>query len=350
MNFSSHGPEFFTDLLSGRVWLFERGGKVGAVYFGSDGDARGCWMNRKGGRYFQTGEDWRWSVGIRVGGTKLELSRRVKGRQATYGLVPIYDGETGRLHGERFDRSKKKWFVTLDGWVEERWPGGLKRVCPGLSLPESLEAVANDGDVAWRSAVMGRRPVVRHRGWKDSFPGAVGLGASGGKPTLTLEALTALVGRMHGTVAVDINGEERVVLVRGLDGELWQLGDGGEIGETAALELVRGGTVIVANWRPSGAVTSWYVGYPFPLRPTGRRYAAFRMMDALAAERRRVTVRLRDGGERTVGFLAGGKLLGGGSKASWRLTHGTLALSVDGEALRFPWKRIAEMTGWRDGE
>lgn len=347
MNFSSHGPEFFTDLLSGRVWLFERGGKVGALHFGSGGGAHGCWMNRKTGKYFVTGKDWRWTVGIRVGGTKLELSRRVKGREATHGLVPIYDGETGRLHAERFDRSKKKWFVTLDGWVEDRWPVGLKRVCGGLWLPEGLETV---GDVAWGSAVQRRRAVVRHRGWEDSFPGAVGLGASEGRPTLTLEELTALVGRMHGTVAVDINGEKRVVLVRGLDGELWQLGDGGEIGETAALELVRDGTVIVANWRPSGAVTSWYVGYPFPLRPTGRRYAAFRMMDALAAEKRRVTVRLRDGRDTTVGFLAGGKLLGAGSKGGWRLTHGTVALSVEGEALRFPWKRIAEMTGWHDGE
>ena len=95
MNFSSHGPEFFQGLLSGRTWLFEREDKVGALHFAADGRARGCWMRRKDRKYFATGGNWWWEVGIGIGGTKLALVRPVKGRVSSYGMVLIYDGKSG---------------------------------------------------------------------------------------------------------------------------------------------------------------------------------------------------------------------------------------------------------------
>ena len=46
-NLSSHLPEFFfffTQLLGGRVWVFERRGALAAVYLAKNGDVLGCWL------------------------------------------------------------------------------------------------------------------------------------------------------------------------------------------------------------------------------------------------------------------------------------------------------------------
>lgn len=349
MNFSSHGPEFFQGLLAGRTWLFEREGRVGAMHFAADGRARGCWMRRKDGKYFATSGNWWWEVGIGIGGTKLALVRPVKGRVSSYGMVLIYDGKSGRLHGERFDRKRKRWSVIADGWLEERWPGALVRACPGLKLPGSLAVSNARRDASWSAARNDRRAVVGHPGWRHGFPGAVGLGDTNGKPTLTLGELRKTVAAMHGTIVEDINGERRVLLLRELDGELWKLRDDGRITGTGTLELVRDGTVIVAKWEPSGSITSYYVGYPFPLRSTGRRYGAFRMMDALVSRGTAVVVELAGGGTATVKLSAAGKLIGGGVNGGWRLTEGAVVLSVRGREYRYPWREFAERAGWRDG-
>ena len=154
---------------------------------------------------------------------------------------------------------------------------------------------------------------------------------------------------MHGTIVEDINGERRVLLLRELDGELWKLADDGGITGTGTLELVRDGTVIVARWEPSGSITSYYVGYPFPLRSTGRRHGAFRMMDALTSRGTPVVVELAGGGTATVKLSEAGKLIGGGVNGGWRLTQGSVVLSVRGRKYRYPWREFAERAGWRDG-
>ncbi|MDE0175743.1 MAG: hypothetical protein OYH76_19920 [Defluviicoccus sp.] len=350
MNFSSHGPEFFRSLLSGRIWLFERQGKVGALHFAADGSVQGCWTRRKDKKFFATGENWWWEVGIGIGGTKLALVRPVKGRVSSYGMVLIYDGRSGRLHGERFNRKKKRWAVIADGWVEQSWPRALLSVCEGLKLPSSVEVGAVMTSLSWSSARKNGRAVVRHPGWRNAFPGAVGLGDTNGKPTLTLDELRQAVAKMQGMIVEDVNGERRVVVLRELDGELWKLGDDGEVAGVGTLELVRDGTVIVARWAPSGSVTSYYVGYPFPLRSTGQRYRAFRMMDELASRGATFSVELHGGGVQTVRLLEGGKLIGGGVQGGWWLTEGTVALWVGGREYRYPWRKFADETGWNDGQ
>lgn len=350
MNFSSHGPEFFRSLLSGRVWLFERLGKIGALHFAADGSLQGCWTRRKDKKYFATGENWWWEVGIGIGGTKLALVRPVKGRVSSYGMVLIYDGRSGRLHGERFNRKTKMWAVIADGWVKQLWPRALLDVCEGLRLPSSVEVEKVKTALSWSSARKNRRAVVGHPGWRNAFPGAVGLGDTNGKPTLTLDELRQAVAKMQGMIVEDVNGERRVVVLRELDGELWKLGDDGEVAGVGTLEVVRDGTVIVARWVPSGSVTSYYVGYPFPLRSTGRRYPAFRMMDELASTGATFSVEPQGGAVQTVRLLEGGKLIGGGVQGGWRLTEGTVALSVGGREYRYPWQEFAKKTGWRDGQ
>jgi len=350
MNFSSHGPEFLTDLLSGRVWLFERRGRLAGLYFHSDGAASGCWRKRRSENYYVTDKSWRWEVGIRIGGANLELMRVVKGQQVPYAMVLIYDGASGDLRGERFNKVKKKWFVTVDGWLEEGWPRALKERCGALSLPEEVVVNRQHESLLWSEAVRARKAVMAHRGWKNAFPGARGLGRSQGKATISLSELKTVVAGMNGTVVRDINGEDRVVLTRELDGELWELRENGEIGETADLVLVRDGTVIAARWRPSGRVTSYYVGYPFPLRPTGKRFAAFRMIDDLIVGKIPVHVRLTGSRSATIQFRKAGKLIGAGAMGSWELTHGLVVLRVHGSEKRYEWREFAELAGWLDLE
>ena len=143
-NYSSHDAAFFSDLLSDRVWLFERPasaqaedqGVVWGIHHAADGTARACihldgaWQARVDRWRVVPSSRFRALYNYHRAGTEPDPGH-VKGH------VPIfYDPETGRLHSESVGESA--WFVLSLGWVQESWPLALKEACPGLELPAGL--------------------------------------------------------------------------------------------------------------------------------------------------------------------------------------------------------------------
>ena len=134
-NLSSHLPEFFRDLLSDRVWVFKRRGAIAAIYFAKSGELFGCWKSKGRSRFERSRSDMRWKIGTPSGISNLEISWGTPEGLKFYRMVMIYDGKTGRLHGERFRTSDRRWWVARDGWVQRSWPKVLADKCPGLLLP-----------------------------------------------------------------------------------------------------------------------------------------------------------------------------------------------------------------------
>ena len=61
-NISSHLPEFFRDLLTDRVYVYERREAPAAMYFAKDGTYYACWLHSDG-RYVRVHDDATWTIG-----------------------------------------------------------------------------------------------------------------------------------------------------------------------------------------------------------------------------------------------------------------------------------------------
>ena len=182
-NYSSHDAAFFSDLLSDRVWLFERPnsaqaadrGLVWGIHHGADGTARACihldgaWQARVDRWRMVPSPRFRALYNYHDAGTEPDPGH-VKGH------VPVfYDPDTGRLHSESVGPAG--WFVLSLGWVQESWPLALKEACPGLDLPAGLPVNERQTSSVMELTVA-QDPgaaVHAHPGSELRAPGATGL-------------------------------------------------------------------------------------------------------------------------------------------------------------------------------
>ena len=365
-NYSSHSAAFFTDLLSDRVWLYERPnaaraedrGLLWGVHHAADGSAHACF--RLDGQW-QAGTG-RWRV-VSSPGFRALYNYSAAGTEPdpghVRGHVPVfYDPASGRLHSESVGGNA--WFVLSLGWVQESWPRALEEACPGLPLPAGLAvnerqastvmeaAVAQDPDAALRA----------HPGSALRAPGSTGLALAGGHPVLTAAELGRFLAANDGHVLESPEGTRLVLALGAERDELWRLDEDGNVVDTAVLLPAADG---VPGRSPAGIAVQWErlprrqdyrVGDPFPLRPTGERHGAFLLTDRLIAADRPVVLPLGEQGGVAVRFGAGGRAAaeaadGSGIAGRWWWSRGTLHVALDGsgETVAWPWRALAEHLG-----
>lgn len=344
-NLSSHLPDFFRELLGGRVWVANPSGRASAAYFGEDGFVKRCyWSNRRKAYVFNRGE-LRWKIGTPNGRSNLEINWGTGEGLRTWRVVLIYDRGTGRLHGERFRRKTRSWYVSRDGWIQEGWPAAFRNACHNLVLPWDLATVSEQDSIEFEQMKLNATPVVRFPGSEFSYPGATGLGDSKGKPTMTIEEIAEEERRSHGMIRERSGGGRFVGVSKGAGAwELWQLNDRDEVVEIGSMTPNAEGTVMRVRWEKSGRTADLRVGYPIPAMSTGKLYAPFAMMRDLAAARRPVTV---DGAQYV--FSAGGGVTRAGETGRWRLSRGEVRVKFGSAAQSWPWRVFAGKAGWKQG-
>ena len=355
-NYSSHDAAFLTELLSDRVWLYERPnaaraadrGLVWGVHHAADGIAHACFHL-----------DGEWQAG--TGRWRVVSSPRFRALYNYHdagsepdpghekGHVPIfYDPGTGRLHSESVGGSA--WFVLSLGWVQESWPQALKQACPDLDLPASLpvnanqtsalmeEAVAQDPDAALRA----------HPGSELRAPGSTGLALAGGNPMVTAAELGRFLAANDGHVLESPAGTRLVLALGAERDELWRLDRHGHVVDTAVLMPAVEGAGIAAQWERLPRRLEYRLGDPFPLQPTGERYGAMRFTDRLVAAGRPVALPFGDRGNIWLRFRVGGAVTaedihGGELGGRWRWSRGQLHVSLDGmsETLAWAWRDLS---------
>ena len=367
-NLSSHEAAFFSDLLSGRVWVHERPhsavasdrGTVWAIHHGTDGVARACirldgvWQARTGRWRVVPSPRFRALYNYIKAGTEPDPGH-------AKGHVPVfYDPESGRLHSEslRQGGSAGDWFVLALGWVQESWPRALKDACPGLELPAGLPVNERQTSAVMEEAVA-QDPDAALRAWPGSgllAPGSTGLALAAGDPTVTADELGRFLAANHGHVLESPAGV-RLVLVLGSEGdELWRLDEEGDVSDTALLLPAAEG---VSGRSPAGIVVQWErlprrqeyrVGEPFPLRPTGVRHEAFVLMDRLVASGVPVDLPFGEGGNVALRFAEGGivaaqSVEGGEIGGRWWWSRGHLHVALDGsaETTAWSWRGLAAL-------
>ncbi|MDE0176125.1 MAG: hypothetical protein OYH76_23530 [Defluviicoccus sp.] len=345
-NLSSHLPEFFRDLLGGRVWVANPRGRPAAAYFGEDGFVKRCyWSNAKKSFVFNRGE-LRWRIGTPNGRSNLEIGWVTGEGERFWRVVLIYDRETGRLHGERFNRKKRSWYVSRDGWIQDGWPAAFRNACHDLVLSWDLATVSGQDSLDFEDMRRNASPMVRFPGSEFSFPGATGLGDSKGKPTMTVEQIAEEERRAHGTIRITAQGR-RIVGIRPRSGtvwELWELNGDDDVTDIGSIGPVGDGSVVRVRWEKSGLSAHLRVGYPIPALSTGRLHPAFAMMRDLAERGAAVTV---DGVEYS--FASDGRVAGAGGTGEWWLSRGQLHVTVGERTRNWPWRVFARRAGWKPG-
>ena len=345
-NISSHRPEFFRGLLTGRVWVFERDGRPAATYFGKDGSVMGCAWPSGYGRYVRYQSDTRWRIGTPNGRSNLEFNWPRSEGMAHSRRVIVYDRETGRFHGEQFNSRMRAWYVERDGWIQDGWPAVFRNACNTLTLPWDLATVSEQDSLDLASLEKNAPKVTHFPGSEFSYPGATGLGDSKGKPTMTLEEVAEEGRRAHGMIREKAQGG-RIVGIRprtGIVWELWELNDDDDVIDIGSIGVIGDGTVARVGWEGSGVTAHLRVGYPIPTLSTGRLHPAFAMMRDLAEARGPVSV----GGAQYV-FLADGKVTRAGETGEWWLSRGELHVRFGSAMRKWRWRVFAEKVGWKQG-
>ena len=361
-NHSSHGAAFFSDLLAGRVWLYERPNSARAEdrntlwgsYYGPDGAVLSC--VHLDSAWTALADRWRVVPSRRFRALyNYHETGTAPDPAQVRGHVPIFhDPESGRLHTESLSSSSSAWFVLSQGWVQESWPRALKDACPALGLPPGLpinekqtsirmdEAIAQDLDA----------PVRKFPGSELRAPGATGLALAGGGPTTTAEELARFLADHDGTVLESPEGA-RLVLVLGAEkDELWRLDERGDVADVGRLLPDAGGAEIVLQWERLPRKDRYRVGDPFPLLPTGERHAAMRLTDWIVARDRDVSLPFMDRGSVAFRFAADGSVTArtdGGEpiEGRWRWSRGSLQVALDGvrDVAAYPWRALAGRLG-----
>ena len=304
-NLSSHTGEFFRGLLENRVWVFRFRGSPAAMYFSKDGAAEGCWLSRDNSRFARSRVGMGWRVGTPMGPGNLEINWPTSEGMNRYRMVIIYDRVSGKFHGERFNVKKRRWREARSGWLQDSWPAALKRVCKSTNLPWDLPINERQDSLEWAGITAAGSPLKNYPGSEMSFPGAVGLAASNGKPVMTVQEAFELRKKAHGMVSIGMSGEKRVVVARSGYTELWAIDENGNISDIARSERVESGTITLVRWERSGKINSYYVGYAFPLIVTEKRHAAFEMMKNLVDSGKEVSLKQDDGKSVSVRFREG---------------------------------------------
>ena len=364
-NYSSHDAAFFSELLAGRVWLYERPNSARAEdrntlwgsYYRPDGTVLSC--VHLDGVWTALVDRWRVVPSSRF--RALHNYYRVgtaPDPAQVKGHVPIFhDPESGRLHTESLSDGGAPggWFVLSQGWVQESWPRALKDACPSLGLPADLPVNERQTSARMDEAIA-QDPDAPVRAFPESelrAPGATGLALAGGGPTVTAAALARFLTDHDGTVLESPEGARMVLVLGAEKDELWWLDERGDVADVGWLLPDAGGAEIVLQWERLPRKDRYRVGDPFPLLPTGERHAAMRLMDWILARNRDVNLpfmgrenvafRFAVGGSVTVRMDSGGEPVEG----RWRWSRGSLQVALDGvrDIAAWPWRALADHLG-----
>lgn len=120
LNQPSHSAEFFEDLLTNRLWVYERFGAPAAMYFGPDGAFRNCSLRADHSGYRSSGPEWEWSIGDRHTKSNLQIALYPSSRRIS--MVIIYTPDSGRFHAEQYFKYSKSCQIIHDGWIQETLP------------------------------------------------------------------------------------------------------------------------------------------------------------------------------------------------------------------------------------
>ena len=202
--------------------------------------------------------------------------------------------------------------------------------------------MAQDPDAPVRNA-----PGAHLRG-----PGATGIAAAEGRPTLPAAALARFLAENDGFVLTDTTGARHVLVLGASGDELWLLAEDGGVADTGRLVPVAGGTEIAVHYERLPIRPRYRIGDALPFLPTGERFSAMRMTDRLAADGTPVALPLPGRAETVVRLSADGTLTaeGGGIgpvSGTWRWSRGEFVVALEGVAgeARYPWRVLADRAG-----
>ena len=358
---SSHEASFFRDLLTGRVWVYQKVSAESpsirdfgsAAYFHADGRVTIC--TATGSEAIDNSGGWRVVPSERFVAlfNYIEPGEEPDPAHVRSHVPIFYDAATGQLHSELWV-SEDTWRVFLRGWVQESWPVGLDAVCPGLR-PSGVRINERQKSVVfWQllredaSAAMRGFPGAGLR-----IPGSKGLAAAGHQPTFPAEDLRAWLGKNNGMVVR--GGLLRYVLVLGGRGdEVWLLEDETDVViDTIRLVRSEDGYGVVLQFTVAPVTLLYRLGYPLGLASTGKRYGAMALMDWLVERgqavglpfmnRENVAFRFLGDGTLRTGTRSGRELAG-----EWWWSEGMLHVRVEGidSVNTFEWRALAQHVGW----
>lgn len=347
-NQSSHPPEFFRDLLGGRVFVYEFNGMPAARYHARDGSVIPCWYSHRQQRYVRTSStSSSWRIGTPAGPSNLEMRWTTSADKQRYlRRVIIYTPDTGAFHLERFSGNTRRWSATLRGWIQETWPKVLLDECPHLGLPHDLPVDDYQDSLSFEHMKANANPVRNHPGSDRGYPGATGIGAAGNGPTLTPQDYDSAIRAFHGLVSRTNRGRRVVFNILPDSREAWLLYDDDDIRDTGTVSYTQNGALLTTDWHLSGLRHSLHVGYPIPAVSTGALHPAFAMMNDLASSGRPVAIAA--GSDEAVPhvFRADHTVHAAGGAGTWRISRGAIHFDAGGETLSFPWREFAEIAGW----
>ena len=346
-NLSSHPPEFFRDLLGGRVFVYERGNNPAAVYHAKDGSVVGCWYRSDRNRFVRAYSNTTWTIGTPRRKSNIEYRWTAPdAKERHLRRVIVYTPSTGRFHFEAVDRTTRHWKVTRDGWIQDDWPQILLELCPALDLPYDLRVNEYQGSASFGNVKANASPIRNHPGSDIRFPGATGLGASRGQPTLSLEEVETAFRRYDKHLSIAQNGSRIVFLARPGHRELWRLDRDANIVDVAIMRLASGGTVMNTRWEKSGRRSRFLVGYPLPAIPTGRLHPVFAMMNDLAASGTAVSLPSIASKPLDHVFASDGTVRTRHGAGKWYISRGAVHVDIDGASRAWPWREFARRAGW----
>ena len=351
VNYTPYDEAFMTRLLSGRVWVYTQPARppeersVAGYAFFPGGEVAQC-LGRKtaerGEVFRQFGGRW-W------------MQEHRSGRMLAQDVGPpavklFYDPVEGGLHTEVL--ADGAWLVVADGWLQEGWPAAFLDACPSLPLPKEM-AIEERQDVLDAAAMREAAPdaiVRRFPGSDLRAPGRTGIGKARGGPTTTREEAAAWIAARRGGVLLTPSGSA-FVLTDGWDaeGEIWHIGPDGRAAAFGRLRLETddaGREWAVAS-SPGLPEFRYEVGYPSPLRPTGRRHPAFRLTDRLVESGEPVALPWMPAMWKDFEFRADGTVLarpadgGPARRASWQWTEERLRVEIEGNREMPRWEEVA---------
>lgn len=358
---SSHEAGFFRDLLTNRVWVYQKLSAESpsirdygsAAYFHADGRLTVCTSTGSGA--IDNSGRWRVVPSERFVALFNYIAPGEEPDPAQVrSHVPIfYDPESGQLHSESYV-SDDTWQVFLRGWVQESWPAGLAAACPELR-PAGVPLNAGQESLLFWQLMREDPPAALRRfpGSERGIPGATGLAASGHQPTFPAEDLQAWLAANNGMVVR--GGVLRYALALGPRGdEVWLLEGGGEeIADTIELIPSEDGYGVVLQFTAAPIRLFYRLGYPLGLASTGERYGAMALMDWLVERGEPVALPFMDRENVGFRFFGNGELRTGTGTGrevggAWWWSRGMLHLQVEGiEAVNtFEWRALARHVGW----
>ena len=284
-NPSSHDHVFFEKLLTGRVFVYRMASAresaerelALAGYFSPDGTSYGCYS--RGGSYKKSQNNWRLESSPKHRALYIfgKLGKPLNPKITNQWYPLFYDGGSGNLHREFWGLRTRTWVFNLEGWIQESWPRRLKDACPGLELPASL-AINEKQTEASLSRMKAQDPdaVIRN------FPGSElrALGANGRRNDkvrvkVTPKELSAFLLAHDRTVLKAMDGTRYVLVLDPGRDQIWRLKPGSDhIAEVGYMTAGPGAETLEFQFESGGGNFSYKIGDPFPLLPTGERYAA----------------------------------------------------------------------------